>query len=125
MMLTSGLHGPYRLSYDEIHSLVGPDWHGVYALGHIDHQARFCITFAGNATADLRTSLLDRIGTAQMFKMLRLENPQAAFEKVCEVFHDFHPPGNFLHPERPQGTSWQCPRCVPAALERRSGWRDR
>jgi hypothetical protein len=27
------------------------------------------------------------------------------------MFHQFMPVGNFLHPGRPAGTDWTCPRC--------------
>jgi hypothetical protein len=27
------------------------------------------------------------------------------------MFHQFMPSGNFLHPSRPQGEDWTCPRC--------------
>jgi hypothetical protein len=34
-----------------------------------------------------------------------------AFEKECEMFHQFMPTGNFLHPSRPPASDWTCPRC--------------
>jgi hypothetical protein len=27
------------------------------------------------------------------------------------MFHQFMPAGNFLHPGRPPGADWTCPRC--------------
>jgi hypothetical protein len=36
---------------------------------------------------------------------------QTAFERECDLFHDFSPPGNRLHPDRPRGTRWRCHRC--------------
>jgi hypothetical protein len=34
------------------------------------------------------------------------------------LFHDFAPPNNILHPSRPAGTQWECPRCQPSARRR-------
>lgn len=43
------------------------------------------------------------------------EEAKAAFEKECALYHDFGGPqgqlDNEVHPARPEGTDWQCPRC--------------
>jgi hypothetical protein len=34
-----------------------------------------------------------------------------AFEKECSLYHDFESQDNLLHPRRPTGSGWLCPRC--------------
>jgi hypothetical protein len=38
---------------------------------------------------------------------------KAAFEKECHLFHDFGETSldNKIHPARPSGSNWKCPRC--------------
>jgi hypothetical protein len=110
-MTKTGLQGPYRLSFDGVDQVVTKTSVGVYVLGHADLQGRFCINHVGRSDADLRARLLDCIGSEALFKFGYLPTSQAAFEKECELFHDFTPPGNRLHPDRPAGTRLSCPRC--------------
>jgi hypothetical protein len=84
---------------------------GVYALGHADAQGRFCINHVGRSDSDVRSKLLDYIGSDALFKYIYYSFPQTAFEKECALFHDISPPGNRLHPDRPKDTKWRCPRC--------------
>jgi hypothetical protein len=110
-MTRTGLAGPYRLSFDEIDAAVTRQSAGVYALGYSDPEGRFCINHIGRADADLRGRLLDKIGSDVLFKYGYFSSAKAAFEKECELFHDINPPGNRVHPDRPRGTGWECPRC--------------
>ena len=117
-MTKTGLQGPYPLSFDAIDAAVRSRSAGVYALGHADAQGRFCINHVGRSDSDLRSRLLDCIGSERLFKYGYSASAQTAFEKECQLFHDFSPPGNRLHPDRPKGTMWSCPRCrmfAPAA----------
>lgn len=45
------------------------------------------------------------------FKFSFAASPKAAFEKECINYHDFSPRGNTVHPDRPNGSGWKCPRC--------------
>jgi hypothetical protein len=110
-MVKTGLQGPYRLSFDAVDAAVTRTLPGVYALGHADAQGRFCISHVGRSDSDVRSRLLDFIGSAVLFKYGYYASSQTAFEKECELFHDIRPPGNRLHPDRPKGTRWRCPRC--------------
>jgi len=118
LMTKTGLQGPYPLSFDAIDAAVRSKSAGVYALGHADAQGRFCINHVGRSDSDPRSRLLDCIGSERLFKYGYSASAQTAFEKECQLFHDFSPPGNRLHPDRPKGTRWSCPRCrmfAPAA----------
>ena len=110
-MTRTGLQGPYRLSFDGIDAAVTQKSAGVYALGYHDTQGRFCIRHVGRSDSDLRGRLLDTIGSDTLFKYGYSASAQTAFEKECQLFHDFSPPANRLHPDRPKGTTWRCPRC--------------
>jgi hypothetical protein len=110
-MAKTGLLGPYRLNFDTIEAAVTRASAGVYALGHVSPEGKFCIDHVGRSDANLRAKLQERIGSATLFKFGYLANSKAAFERECELFHDFDPPGNRVHPGRPAGTSWECPRC--------------
>ncbi len=46
-----------------------------------------------------------------MFKFGYFPSAEAAFERECELYHDFKPAGNRLHPDRPSRSSLECPRC--------------
>ncbi len=66
---------------------------------------------APDAGEDLKSKLKEPIGKASQFKLRHFAKQRQAFEKECEMFHQFLPVGNFLHPSRPQDTDWTCPRC--------------
>ena len=111
--LDTGLQGPYPLSIDAINDEIVEGRPGAFALGYIDNLGRFCVTYVGSSQGDLKSKLKERIGTAQFFKFRHIATDRGAFEKECELFHDFRPAGNFMHPSRPKDSNWTCPRCRP------------
>lgn len=110
-MAQTGLLGPYRLTFDGVQSAVNATLPGVFALGHLDAQGRFCVSRVGRSDNDVKGALCDFIGSENYFKFDVLSNGKAAFEKECTLFHDFSPRGNLVHPCRPDGTDWTCPHC--------------
>ncbi len=107
----TGLRGPFRLASDAIDEELVDLCPGAYALGFTDGFGRFAITYVGSAGEDLKSKLRAHIGTASEFKFRHFADQRLAFEKECEMFHRFMPNGNFLHPGRPHGTEWKCPKC--------------
>ena len=107
----TGLRGPFPLAPDAIEEELVELCPGAYALGFTDHLGRFAITYVGSAGEDLKAKLRTHIGTASQFKFRHYADQRLAFEKECEMFHHFMPRGNELHPSRPRGTDWMCPRC--------------
>ncbi|MEQ1715877.1 MAG: hypothetical protein ABL907_07825 [Hyphomicrobium sp.] len=105
------LKGPFSLNFDAIEDEVVEGCPAVFALGFTDNLGRFCITYVGSAGRELKSVLRGLIGTSQQFKFLHMPEHEAAFAKECELFHQFRPLGNFLHPERLAGSHWKCPRC--------------
>jgi hypothetical protein len=115
------LRGPYLLTFQEIVRLVRPRTAGVYSLGEMDGPSKFLISYIGAGFEDVRSDLLNRIGTAGRFKVALTPTPAAAFLRQCQLFHQFRPAGNFLHPERPAGTKLLCPLCGPPSAGRPAG----
>ena len=111
MAVKTGLLGPYRLTFDGINSAVARRSAGVFALGHNDRNGNFQVKHVGRSDADIRSKLCECIGSSTLFKFGFYASAKAAFEKECELFHDFSPPGNRIHPGRSKGTKWECPRC--------------
>jgi hypothetical protein len=111
MTMKSGLLGPYRLTFEGINDAIARQSAGVFALGSTDPSGNFRVKHVGRADSDVRNRLRECIGSDAMFKVGFFASAQAAFEKECELFHDFAPPGNRIHPGRSKGTRWACPRC--------------
>jgi hypothetical protein len=109
--LNTGLIGPLPLRYEHIRAAVGSVGPGAYALGYAASDGGFCVLMVGRSDTDVGSKLIDQIGTQSLFKFIRSVSPMTAFEKECELFHDFNPPSNRRHPERTSGTKWTCPRC--------------
>jgi len=110
-MAKSRLYGPYQLNFDTIDAAITRNSAGVYALGYTNAEGKFCVNHVGRADADMKSKLRSYIGSATLFKFGYLPTSKAAFALECELFHDLAPPGNRVHPGRPNGTSWACPRC--------------
>ena len=110
------LQGPYRLLVDDIRKAVRRNACGVYALGSQRDDGLFAVSFVGADYGDVENDLRNRIGTAPFFKFRAYTDPEKAFLTLCQLFHSFHPSGNFFHPERPKGSRIGCPYCDPRNL---------
>jgi len=110
-LLNTGLVGPYPLRYEQIQKAIGRVAAGAYALGYASADGGFGVLMVGRSDTDLGSTLTNHIGTQSLFKFVISGSPMLAFEKECELFHDFSPPNNRRHPERAAGTKWTCPRC--------------
>ena len=100
-MAKTGLHGPYRLTFDGVQQAVTRRAAGAYALGYTAADGKFHINHVGRSDSDLRSRLNDCIGSAAMFKFGQFASSREAFEKECELFHDFSPPGTASTPTAP------------------------
>jgi hypothetical protein len=115
--LSTGLLGPLPLRFENVRSAIASTMPGVFALGYTTAGGDgFGVLLVGRSDTDLGGKLLNYIGTYAHFKFAALANPALAFEKECDLFHDFNPPNNRRHPERTSGSMWMCPRC------RQYGW---
>lgn len=109
-MPSSGLKGPYDLDDETIDDEVTKTSAGAYALGKVKNDS-FYIDYVGRSDSDVNKRLHDHANNYPKFKYDYFESAKAAFEKECNLWHDFSPSDNKVHPARPAGTSWTCPRC--------------
>jgi hypothetical protein len=109
-MPNSGLRGPFPLSNTSIDNNVTYRAPGAYALGNSQADG-FHISYVGRSDTDVNDRLKKHVGHYVQFKYEYCSSPKAAFEKECNLYHDFTPPDNIIHPDRPAGSDWKCPRC--------------
>ncbi len=111
-MPSSGLRGPFSLTTSGVNAEVTKTSPGAYALGKTDDKNTFHIHYVGRADDDLAKRLKDHITEwYPQFKYEFYPSAKAAFEKECNLYHDFNPPDNTIHPARPKGATYSCPRC--------------
>lgn len=112
-MASLKMNGPYKLDTNTIDAQVTKTSPGNYALGKKDEKGAFRVGYVGRADKDVNSRLKSWVGKTKrpMFKYSYATSPKAAFEKECENYHDFNPPGNSIHPDRPNDTDWNCPSC--------------
>jgi hypothetical protein len=111
---------PYTLSAlnsltnEKIDTIVTQTKPGVYVLDKTT-GGTFRVSYVGRADKDLNRRLKDWVGKYKYFKFDYATSPKDAFEKECELWHDFGGPqgklDNDKHPERPDETNWKCPKC--------------
>ena len=111
MPANANLEGPHTLTFDGISAIRKPTSPGVFALGYTGRDAAFYVSFIGRSGHDVKSRLLEFIGSDNSFKFALTASPEEAFRRECELFHWFRPPANRVHPGRPANTSWVCPRC--------------
>lgn len=109
-MANAGLRGPFPLTENGIKRNVTRRSPGAYALGRSENNT-FYINYVGRSDFDVGGRLQDHKGTQPHFKYEYYASSKAAFEKECRLYHDFSPPGNKVHPNRPTGRDWKCPVC--------------
>lgn len=109
-MASTGLKGPFPLTRDGIANAVTRSGPGAYALGQNDGRT-FYVSRVGRSDIDVGGRLSQYLGEYSWFKYDYFPSPKSAFEKECRLFHDFNPPANVVHPDRPSGTNWRCPCC--------------
>jgi hypothetical protein len=110
----TGLRGPFLLNEQTVNEEVGYGSPGAYALGN-KRGKTFIVRRFGRSDTDINARLKEYIGKYDSFKFEYLDSPEAAFTKECELYHAFRGPegrlDNTNHPDRSQGTMWQCPKC--------------
>ena len=112
-MKPTGLWGPYDLTRTGIANAVQSISPGAYALGKANAEGVFLVYRVGRSDEDVGGRLKDYVNEwYPQFLFGYYSSPRAAFEKECNLYHDFSPPDNIIHPDRPEGSNWRCPRCT-------------
>lgn len=116
-MANLGLEGPYTLHTSTIDNTITSTSPGNYALGYVNEKGSFIVLYVGRADKDLNARLKQWVGDTSKYKSFKASyasSPKAAFDKECQNYHDFggsEKLDNEYHPDRPNGTDWQCPVC--------------
>ena len=76
-------------------------------------EGTFLVGYVGISDSDVndRLKYWARNSKRPLFKFSYATSAKSAFEKECGHYHDFDPPSNNIHPQRPDGTDWKCPVC--------------
>ena len=110
-MATTGLQDPFSLTETKIDEVVRYESPGAYALDVGVDANTFYVHYVGRSDVDVSARLKQHVGNYRRFKFEYYSSPKAAFDKECELYHDFNPSDNSVHPARPSGSGWRCPRC--------------
>jgi hypothetical protein len=110
-MAQNGLLGPFALTDRVIDEEVGQNRPGAYVLEDSSDLVNFHVVYVGRSDTNVNNQLHVHVGSYKRFRYQYCSSGQAAFEKECDLYHDFEPRDNPIHPKRPGGTNWTCPRC--------------
>jgi len=110
-MPSTGFNGVHKLDVATIDSVVNETSPGVYVLTRKSVAETFYVNYVGRSDSDLNARLKQWAATGKYthFKAAYYSTAKAAFEKECTIFHDFGGLDNTNHPQRPAGTSYDCP----------------
>lgn len=110
-MASPSLYGPCPLTTEGIDDNIPVKSAGVYALGYTSGNI-FYIYRTGRSDDDVKGRLKQQAGDYAQFKFAYASSAKDAFQKECELYHDYPGvPDNKIHPARPGGSGWRCPRC--------------
>jgi len=111
-MANSGLRGPYSLTTSGVAAAVTNNSSpGAYALGDLKNDV-FQIAYIGRSDSCVATRLQQHVATRHWhFKFDYFPTVRAAFEKECQLYHDFTPIDNACHPAKPANQNVRCPVC--------------
>jgi hypothetical protein len=108
----AGLYGPHPLRQDTIKELVIVASPGTYVLGDSD-AAGFRPRCIGRAEFDVAVRIRQYVGFYSEFKFAYCDSGRAAFERECELYHEFAASlDSPLHPSRRACSGWRCPYCA-------------
>ena len=112
---------PYSLSSledlrnEKIDQVITRKSPGVYALDKT-MKGRFHASYVGRSDDDLKARLKTHVESEyKYFKFDYATYSKNAYEKECELYHDFGGPegklDNKSHPDKPTNSGWKCPKC--------------
>ena len=113
---TAGLGKPMPLEEVTILTEVdkSKDWSSasVFVLGGIrkgvDSKLRFQISRVSHVDGDLGGELRKYIGKYSGFRFKFFRSTRNAYDKECQIYHEFRPSKNIKHPTRPRNTKFLC-----------------
>ena len=112
-----GLKGSFDFNGPTIDAQISRTSPGNYALGYVNGNI-FYVLYVGRDDVDVNKRLHQHLYDSPNYKSFYWDyatSPKSAFEKECSNYHDFGGPEgklyNKIHPARPDGANWKCPRC--------------
>jgi hypothetical protein len=97
----------------EVDKCVGWSSSSVFVLGviraGIDGKPKFQIRWVKHVDGNLGVELRKHIGKFKAFRFKFFRSTHTAFERECQIYHDFKPRQNTIHPTRPRHTKFKCP----------------
>jgi hypothetical protein len=103
------LLGPFPLTVRNIEANVSSDAKGVYVLGE-GMGRQFDVLKVGRSD-DVKGSLGEYLGKYKNFQYAFSLSQVEAWERECELYHQYRPRDNKAHPARRYGSDWDCPVC--------------
>lgn len=110
-MASIGLQGPFRLTAESVKVAVTATSPGAYVLANTDGQGTFIIKKVGRSDDNVRKRLQDYAECFSGFMFEYYPSAKAAFEKECDLYHNFLSARSYIHPSRPDGSYWKCAGC--------------
>ena len=105
-------YGPHPLTDADICAHVSGSLAGAYVLGFTVADGIFDVDFVGRSAADLRQKLLLHTPYRHPeFLFTYCRNETEAYERECELYHEFHPRDNLVHPSAPLSSDLRCRIC--------------
>jgi len=104
------MSGPHSLDTWTISNKVPKSTPGGYILS----RDRKTVHYVGRSDTDLVERLNQHVVNHQKYTHFWFEttsSAKAAFELECSWWHKYQPDDNENHPDRPNGSGWQCPIC--------------
>ncbi len=112
-----GLTGFFRLDRATVNACVTKASAGAYVLAQHSHRDVFNVLRAGRSDVHVNGRLLSYLSGADYraeytaFAFAYAGGKKAAYELECQLYHQFNPPFNELHPDTPNGMRLKCPLC--------------
>lgn len=111
-MTETRLYGPFQLTEQGIDANVQSDSPGVYTLG-ATRDDLFLAGYVGRADQDLKGGLKMHLEEPYpQFKFAYAISARDAFERQCDLYHEYVGLDNRQHPCPPHGLNLFCPRCT-------------
>ncbi|HTC90167.1 MAG TPA: hypothetical protein VK686_17785 [Bryobacteraceae bacterium] len=111
-MAQKQLLGPFALNDRVIDQEVGAGLPGAYVLEESADLVNFSVAYVGRSDTNVNNQLHVHVGAYKRFRYQPCSSAQEAFEKESDLYHDFDPRDNPIHPQRPAATNWKCSRCT-------------
>lgn len=112
MAKAMGLSSAFSLTSTGVAENVTRRSPGAYVLGKLGADGVFYIDYAGRSDDDVAGRLMEHVSEAPpQFCFAYYSSAEAAYLKECQLYHDFNPPKNKVHPAKPRGSNRSCPVC--------------